>query len=168
MKKRALSKKPEQLGDILHKILKKMDVPHKRTDRRLVDLWRRAVGDQIASRTIPETLKRGSLHVLVSSPAWLHQLQYLKEDILLKLNELSGNEPIRRLFFSIGEFPETSAPGVEKKIPPFSVETLKERDRRMMEESLSAIGDPDLREAVQRTMVVEITRRRAIQKRKGL
>lgn len=168
MKKRALSKKPEQLGDILHKILKKMDVPHKRTDRRLVDLWRRAVGDQIASRTIPETLKRGSLHVLVSSPAWLHQLQYLKEDILLKLNELSGNEPIRRLFFSIGEFPETSAPCVEKKISPFSVETLKERDRRMMEESLAAIGDPDLRETVQRAMVVEITRRRAIQKRKGL
>lgn len=167
MGRRVLSKKPEQLGDILHKILKKLDVPHQRTDRRLADLWCRAVGDQIASRTIPESLKRGSLHVLVSSPTWLHQLQYLKEEILIKLHELSGNETIRRLFFSIGEIPETHGPSTEKKTPPFLVEALKERDRRTMEESLAAIGDADLRESVRRAMVAEITRRRAIQKKRG-
>lgn len=167
MRKGTLRRKPEQLGDILHKILKKMDIPHKRTDRHLVELWRRAVGDQIAERTLPENVKRGSLHVLVSSPAWLHQLQFLKEEILLKLNELSGKEDFRRLHFSIGEIPGNPASLPTKESPPFSPEGLRERDRKMMEESLTAIGDVELREAVRRAMLAEIIRRREIQKKKG-
>jgi hypothetical protein len=169
MRKEAMRKKtlkPEPLGNILHKVLKKLDVHHKRKDRRIVDLWNRAVGEQIASRTLPETLRRGSLHVLVSSPAWLHQLQFLKEEILVRLNELSGADEFRRLFFSIGEIPEISTPDAEKKTPPFSAGELKERDRRMMEESLAAIKDTDLRETIQRVMLAEIIRRREIQKRR--
>jgi hypothetical protein len=169
MRRRTLTKKPEPLGDILQKVLKKMDVPHKRTDRRIVALWKSAVGPQIASRTLPESFRRGSLYVLVSTTAWLHQLQFLKEEILSKLNELSGQDEFQRLFFSIGEFPEQQPDTVNDRNPPDLVtQELGKRDRQMMEKSLTAIRDPELREAIEKAMVREISRRRELQKRKGI
>ncbi len=168
MRKKIFHRKPEPLGNILQKILKKMDVPLDRTDRRIVDLWVSAVGPQIAARTIPKTFKRGSLHVLASSTSWLHQLQFLKEEILLKLNELSGKDEFRRLQFSIGDIPEQSAVVSRDKPAETGVHELCPWDRQMIEESLAVINDPELREAIRKTMVTEISRRREIQRRKGL
>lgn len=154
------------IGEILRKVLKKKNIPHTATDRRLLDLWQRAVGPQISARTFPETVKRGSLHVKVAAPVWLHQLQFLKEEILQKLHELSGNEEIRSLFFAIGEIP-SPPPGTAD--PPQAAPSpahLKKRDRQMMQESLTAIGDPELREILERVMVREISRRREREMRK--
>jgi hypothetical protein len=160
MRKRAAQSKPEIIGEILRKILKKRNIPHTATDRRLLDLWTRAVGPQIAARTLPETVKRGTLYVRVSAPVWLHQLQFLKEEILGKVHELSGNEEIRTLFFSIGEIPPPP-PDATDPPPIASVPApLRKRDREMMRESLDAIRDPELREILERVMAREISRRR--------
>jgi hypothetical protein len=160
MRTRAAQSKPEIIGEILRKVLKKRNIPHTATDRRLLDLWTRAVGPQIAARTLPETVKRGSLYVRVSAPVWLHQLQFLKEEILGKVHELSGNEEIRTLFFSIGEIPPPP-PDATDPPPIASVPApLRKRDREMMRESLDAIRDPELREILERVMAREISRRR--------
>jgi hypothetical protein len=160
MRTRAAQSKPEIIGEILRKVLKKRNIPHTATDRRLLDLWTRAVGPQIAARTLPETVKRGTLYVRVSAPVWLHQLQFLKEEILGKVHELSGNEEIRTLFFSIGEIPPPP-PDATDPPPIASVPApLRKRDREMMRESLDAIRDPELREILERVMAREISRRR--------
>jgi predicted nucleic acid-binding Zn ribbon protein len=109
MRRRVAQSKPEIIGAILRKVLKKRNIPHTSTDQRLIDLWTAAVGPQIAARTLPEAIKRGTLYVRVSSPVWLHQLQFLKEEILGKVNELSGREEIRSLHLSIGEVPSPAA-----------------------------------------------------------
>ena len=168
MRKRASQSKPEMIGEILRKVLKKRNIPHTATDRRLLDLWTRAVGPQIAARTLPETLKRGTLYVRVSAPVWLHQLQFLKEEILRKFNELSGKEEIRSLFFSIGEIP-SPPPGAADPPPAVPVlAPLRKRDREMMRESLDAVRDPELREILKRVMAREISSRREREKRKEL
>ena len=154
------------LGDILRKVLKKRNIPHTETDRRLLDLWTRAVGPQIAIRTLPETVKRSTLYVRVSAPVWLHQLQFLKEEILRKFNELSGKEEIRSLFFSIGEIP---APTQRAADPPPAfpaIASLWKRDREMMHESLEFVRDSELRGILERVMSREISRRREREKRK--
>jgi hypothetical protein len=46
------------IGEILRKVLKKRNIPHTATDRRLLDLWTLAVGPQIAARTL---LNRNSI-----------------------------------------------------------------------------------------------------------
>jgi len=166
MRKRISSTKPETIGEILRKVLKKRNIPHKTPDRRLIDLWQRAVGPQIAARTLPETVKRGALYVLVSSPVWLHQLQFMKEEILLKLNELSGKEEIRSIYLSIGEIPTPPA-GTVGTPPETLVPTLlPKRDREMMRESLATVRDPELRKILERVMTGEIGRRRELDKPK--
>ena len=155
------------LGEILHKILKKRNIPHASTDRYLLNIWRRAVGPQIAAQTHPDILKRGSLFVRVSAPAWLHQLQFMKEEILSKINELFVKEEVRNLFLTIGELP-TPPPGSAGQTPPdAALFPLPVRDRNMMRESLATVRDPELREILERVMTREISRRRLREKRKA-
>ncbi|OHE21554.1 MAG: hypothetical protein A2Z43_01125 [Syntrophobacterales bacterium RBG_19FT_COMBO_59_10] len=168
MRKRPRQPKPEMLGEILRKILKKKNIPSAGTDQRLLDLWRRAVGPQIAAQTYPDNMKRGTLIVRVSSSVWMHQLQFLKEDILTRINELSENEGIKGLFFSIGEIPPPP-PGTAGAPPPDStLPPLRGRDRNMVRESLEAVRDEELRKILERVMTREIARRRQREKRKDI
>lgn len=168
MRKRTSQSKPELIGEVLRKVLKKRNIPHTPTDRRLLDLWTEAVGPQIAARTLPETAKRGGLHVRVSGSAWLHQLQFMKEEILAKLNGLAGKREFQRLFLSIGEIP--TPPPHPTAAPPARpvLERLQKRDREMIRESLDSLRDPELREIIERVMVREISRRREREKRTDL
>jgi predicted nucleic acid-binding Zn ribbon protein len=166
MRRRVAQSKPEIIGAILRKVLKKRNIPHTSTDQRLIDLWTAAVGPQIAARTLPEAIKRGTLYVRVSSPVWLHQLQFLKEEILGKVNELSGREEIRSLHLSIGEVPSPAAGRAESSAAAPSSAPLLKRDREMMRESLAAVTDPELREILERVMFKEISRRREREMRK--
>jgi hypothetical protein len=166
MRRRARQPKPEMLGEILGKILKKRNIPHTATDRRLLDMWRRAVGPQIAAQTHPDTLKRGVLFVRVSAPVWMHQLQFMKEEILGRVRELLGPEEVRNLRFCIGEIPLSppggaQAPPIDPALPP-----LAGRDRTMMRESLENVRDPELRTILERVMTREIGRRRQREKRR--
>ena len=165
MRRRAKQVKLEPLEAILQKILRKQNIPHTVRDRRLIDLWTRAVGQRIAARTFPDTLRRGTLRVLVASPVWLHQLQFMKEEILLKLQELSGNDAIGALSFSVGEIPPPPKDHPVSE-PVTAPPPLKGRDRRMVEESLAALRDPELRAIMERVMIREIGRRRDLERRK--
>ncbi|MHB8908178.1 MAG: DciA family protein [Syntrophales bacterium] len=166
MPRRARQLKPEMLGEILAKILKKRNIPHTSTDRRLLAIWRRAVGPQIASQTHPDSLKRGVLFVRVSAPVWMHQLQFMKEEILGKLTELASPEGIRNLHFSIGEIP-ASPGGESRRASDPDLPALAGRDRTMVRESLDTVRDPELRVILERVMAREIGRRRQREKRKA-
>ena len=167
MRRRARQFKPETLGDILQKFLKKRNIPHTPADRRLIELWQRAVGPRIAAQTYPETIKRGVLFVRVSAAVWMHQLQFLKEEILCKFNELNGKEEIRSLFFTVGEIAASHRDGTVPLPTEPGLLPVPVRDRRMMKESLTAIADPELREIMERVMAKEIGRRRLREKRQG-
>jgi predicted nucleic acid-binding Zn ribbon protein len=167
MRRRASQLKPEMLGEILAKILKKRNIPHTSTDRRLLTIWREAVGPQIASQTHPDSLKRGVLFVRVSAPVWMHQLQFMKEEILDKIRGLSSPEEIHSLHFSIGEIPAPLPGGANPQASDPGLPPLAGRDRTMMRESLEAVRDPELRVILERVMAREIGRRRQREQRKG-
>ncbi len=165
MRRSNTSQRPVLIADIFPKVFKKLDIPYKGTNRRLRDLWERAVGPQIASQTIPENVKRGCLYVLASSPAWIHQLQFLKEEIRSKLNELSGSEEFKRLFFVVGEIPVRHIQAPDTKTSASETEEkLEKRDLQMLKQSLASIKDTELRETIERVMKKEIIRRRKVQR----
>ncbi len=166
MRKRTAQLKLEALREILQKILKKRNIPHTSTDPRLLEIWRRAVGPQIASQTYPDSLKRGVLFVLVSSTVWMHQLQFVKEEILGKIKELSTREEIRNLRFCIGEIPAPPPGRSALSVPDPDLPPLAGRDRTMIRKSLDSVRDPELRTILERVMVKEIGLRRQREKRK--
>jgi len=168
MRRRAKQANLEILGEILHKLLKKRNIPHTSTDRYLLNLWRRAVGPQIAAQTHPDALKRGSLFVRVSAPTWLHQLQFMKEEILSRLNEISDKDQIRHLILVIGELPTPPSVTVGQPSPESPLCPLPARDRNVVREILATVRDVELREILERVMTKEISHRRQREKRKVL
>jgi len=69
---------------------------------RVWQLWDGIVGEVIAQNAKPAAFKSRVLLVHVSSSPWVHQLQFLKQDMISKLNRALGSALIEDLKFKIG------------------------------------------------------------------
>ena len=150
----------QRIDEILYRALKKRHVPFRSEDRRLLDVWLKAAGPQIASQSRPENLKRDVLFVKVSSPVWMQQLHFLKGELIEKVNALMEKASVKDIRFSIGQLPSSEGIGEDAAAPPLSTDLLKERDKKMMEACLASLKDEELKDILKRVMTREITRRR--------
>lgn len=90
------------LGTVLPNLLKSIRAG---SDAQLVEvweLWDDVVGETIAKNARPAAFKGKLLLVEVSSSTWMHQLQFLKADIIEKINDAFGKEMVDEIKFKIG------------------------------------------------------------------
>ena len=64
--------------------------------------WQAAVGEVIAENARPAAFKGSLLLVHVNSSPWLYQLQFLKEEIIAKVNVALGDDLVADIKFKIG------------------------------------------------------------------
>lgn len=69
---------------------------------RIQRLWDGVVGSAIAENTRPAAMKGGILLVHVTSPVWIHQLQFVKGDITAGLNQALGDHRVTEIKFKVG------------------------------------------------------------------
>ena len=94
--------KPARLGGVLQQALKASNID---IDLELYGLWERwpdLVGTAIAKNARPAGIKGRLLVVNVSSAPWMQQLQYLKPELMEKLNRGLGRQAIENIRFQIG------------------------------------------------------------------
>ena len=106
MKPKKQKAKFEHIGSILSDVLKTY---RRDSDADLVQVWQvwdKVVGDVIAQNARPAAFKGKLLLVHVSSSTWIHQLQFLKKEMMAKLNQAFGKEVINDLKFKIGPLGE--------------------------------------------------------------
>ncbi len=161
--KRKKQKNLLKLGEFLHKALKRRKILLDMADTSLLETWNKSVGTGIAAQTYPFKFKNNTLFVKVSNSTWMQQLQFMKQDIIDKVNPAFANKTVKNIYFSIGKIP---APSVTKEnteeTQKLELYFLKERDRRLIKESLESIHDEELRNIVKRVMTKEIIKRRII------
>ena len=90
------------IGSIIDTVLKTY---RRESDGELIQVWQvwdGIVGDVIAKNTKPAAFKGRILLVYVTSSTWVHQLQFLKDEMIAKLNEALGKSLIDDLKFKIG------------------------------------------------------------------
>lgn len=90
------------IGNILEDVLKNY---RRDTDTELVQVWSvwdSVMGDVIAQNARPAAFKGRLLLVNVSSSTWIHQLQFLKKEMIENLNDALGKTLIEDLKFKIG------------------------------------------------------------------
>ena len=86
------------LGDVLKKYRREMDVE-------LVQVWRiwdNIVGEVVAQNAKPAAFKGPILLIHVTSSTWIHHLQFLKKEMIERLNHALGKPLIEDLKFKIG------------------------------------------------------------------
>lgn len=165
MRRKKSPRKLQPIGEILVPVLKRKGISFSLYHLRLTRAWREAVGDRISAQTRPETLRRDKLYVKVASSAWMQQLHFLKAEIIAKLNRALGKEEVREIFFSVGEIPSRRA--AENHAPSLPLpESLRERERRIIEECVGCVADEELRDILRRVMARGMIRRRLLAARK--
>ena len=90
------------IGSLLDDVLKKY---RHETNAELVKVWQvwdNIVGNVIAQNAKPAAFKGRILLVHVTSSTWIHQLQFLKKEMIAKINHKLGKTLIEDLKFKIG------------------------------------------------------------------
>ena len=90
------------IKNVLRKVLHRPTGPSSGDLIRIWELWDQAVGPVIAANTRPAAIKGNLLLVHAASSTWLHQLQFMKEDILRKVNNTLGEGTVEEIKFKIG------------------------------------------------------------------
>lgn len=146
----------ERIGDFLPRALRKKKIYIDTLPPDMEPLWKKAVGHQIARQTEPFKLKDDTLSVKVTTSTWMQQLQFMKEDILEKVNAAGPPRKITKLRFFMGQVTPAPDSGNTAETPVHIHESrLRDRDKRLIEKNLSNVTDEELREALRRVMVRE-------------
>ncbi len=90
------------IGTILGKLLKTYRSDASGSLNKILACWNAAVGDAVAQNAQPAAIKDQHLIVHVSSSPWIQELQFLKQDLILKLNQILNEERIQTITFKIG------------------------------------------------------------------
>lgn len=114
--------------------------------------WERVVGAKLAERSEPLEFRNGVLLVRASSPVWAQELQFLKHEILRRLNALVGAPIVKDLLFRQSRLrpKESRLPG--KAGVPSAPERDVAAELRAQPEWLSRISDPVLAQACGRLL----------------
>ena len=94
----------EPVAGPLSRLLSRLGLEEGLLGWRAVEEWAGVVGPRLASHARAVGFHDGALHVEVEGSAWMHELGFLKRDLIRKLNQHLGAECIRdvRLFVPRG------------------------------------------------------------------
>ena len=90
------------IGDIIDKAIKNYRIESDEELSHVWSLWNGLVGEAIAKNAQPAAFKGKLLLVHVTSSTWMHQLQFIKEEIKAKVNNALGKNLIEEIKFKIG------------------------------------------------------------------
>jgi predicted nucleic acid-binding Zn ribbon protein len=104
MRKRKSKEEFVHIGSIIGDVLKQYGRESDAELTRVWQIWDDTVGAAIAANAQPAAFKGDLLLVHVNSSTWIHQLQFLKPDIISKVNTALGKPMIAEIKFKIGPF----------------------------------------------------------------
>lgn len=90
-------------GDLVKAVLKRRGVTEDVRTHRLITAWQETVGDRVATRAWPDRLDKGVLSVRVINSAWMHELSFLRDELVDKANHILGATMVTKIRFHLGE-----------------------------------------------------------------
>ena len=91
----------ESLGGVLDRLLARLGLDEELRGWQAVEQWPQVVGDRVARHTRAVGIQRGVLRVEVDGSAWMHELQYLRTELIRTVNRALGSDRVREIAFVI-------------------------------------------------------------------
>jgi predicted nucleic acid-binding Zn ribbon protein len=113
------------VGELLGSFLEDRGVRAQMERTGVLDEWTERVGEAIAGVTRPRSLSDTTLFVEVRSSAWLMELDMMKREILLRLNQGRGEAAIEKIVFVLAERSDTTATRGEAGREPTGLRPLE-------------------------------------------
>ncbi len=93
----------EHIKDILTEVIQKLEKREKTDSGKIINIWRRIVGEKIASHTKPYKFVKNTLYVYVDESTWVYELsQKYKNNLIVRLNNEIDKQKIRDIYFRVG------------------------------------------------------------------
>lgn len=138
---------------LLRNLLQRAEASYPDHAHRVWEVWEEAVGPEVAKRSSPLSLRRGSLVVAVANAPWMQQLSFLRETIRDSVNRALGQDLVREVRFRLGEA-ETGRGLREARVPPpWLGQPLDAATLATIDREVSSIADEELRGAVRQARV---------------
>lgn len=87
------------LSEALEEVVERIGIKQSVLSDRARDVWKEAVGDLINSNTTLENIEKNKIIVIVSNETWRKELLDRKEEIIMKINDLIGENAIKDIIF---------------------------------------------------------------------
>ncbi len=97
MKKR----KPVAVSDILDALIKETKLGETIEYAQIWEQWEEIAGKHLRAHGRPQTVKEGTLRILVDSAVWMNKFGYYKWDIIRRTNRVAGKELIHDIFLAL-------------------------------------------------------------------
>lgn len=143
------------LAGALRAILRRMDAGQDLEVYRLWVDWERVVGGRFAERVQPVEFRNGVLVLAVATTAWRQEMEFLKPELLARIQAYLDDQRVRDLAFVLRRAPAVKRKPATSPLPPQPQPPLEEWDDS---EALASVSDPRLAEAFRR--LIEARRRR--------
>lgn len=88
--RRARLKTPTAVSELVDRVLSGYHISEDVRRRRIVTEWSRIVGRKLATRTQPGRIQEGVLDVRVANSSWLHQMSFLTDELVQRVNQTVG------------------------------------------------------------------------------
>ena len=95
--------RPVRVGSVLAALLEKHGVKEQVERMSVLDLWPELVGEHVAEVTKAKGVSEATLFVEVRTSAWLMELNIMKGEFLVRVNERLGDVPLERIVFVLAE-----------------------------------------------------------------
>jgi len=142
------------MGEVLGEFFKRTGMNRRIQEQRILNCWEKAVGEGVAEKTQPVSVKNRVLQVKVVNSVWMQELQFMKRLIMQKLQQHTGSDILRDLRFFIGEIEPSRGKERNSKEEGSRMDEqsliLSETERERIDRALSEVSDPEVREILGR------------------
>ena len=135
------------VGEVVGRVLDSPRLRQRLLHEDIFRQWRKVVGGGLIDKCQPTRIKRHILYIDVKSSSWAHQLIYMQEEIINRVNELAGATLIAAIHcraVKVGQLKTVSGPAGKggKVLPGALVSEAEELLWRKQTETL--VKDPEL------------------------
>lgn len=79
--------KSKKVGDIIPAVMRSLGLDRKFREADLLHEWRSVVGDTVASRSSPTSVRKHVLLVEVENNAWMQEIRFHQREIIERIRE---------------------------------------------------------------------------------
>lgn len=143
--------KPQPIHSVLESTLKSLEIDVPIKTYSIIGAWKEIVGETIADHTQPRRISHQILFIEVIHPTWMQQLQFLKSDLLKRVNNFLGEPLIQDIRFRLGKI--SQKPPKPFKPDPWRREKLDEAKKERIEELLQKVKDEEIRRTMKKVLL---------------
>jgi hypothetical protein len=143
--------RPKSIRGILESTLKGLELDFELKVYSIWGSWREIVGESLARQAQPRSIRNRILFIDVSHSTWVQQLQFLKPNLLEKLNAFLGEPILKDIRFRLGKISPPLAP--PSRGDRLQDEDLSEQTLKRIDGFLQTITDEGVRNSVREVLV---------------